>query len=300
MRPFSVRRPFGLSALVLGLATAFAATFAPPARSQPQPQAQAQTTKPEAKAGATSPAKPADVKPAIAKIKTGDESAIKEALDELRIAGPGGAAAAPAVAEALGKGLSPGLTKSAIETLGDLESESASAVLAQYATHRNLLIRRAAVKALTRTKGTPAIAAFRHALSDGDPGVRSTAASGLGALKAKDAVADLFLALDHRVDAAAASIGQLCNPAQCEELTNKLGKHPFDVVTGGLDQVLFRPQAEIPDDTKVKVIGRIRELGTIEGNKFLRNVQGRWPSNGSKRVRQSIDQAVLATSGGAQ
>jgi len=54
------------------------------------------------------------------------------------------------------------------------------------------------------------------------------------------------------------------------------------------------------EDAKIKVIGRIRELGTIESNKFLKDVQKRWPANGSKRVKQSIDQAVIATSGGTQ
>jgi HEAT repeat protein len=156
------------------------------------------------------------------------------------------------------------------------------------------------VKALTRTKGAAATTAFRRALSDKDPAVRATAASGLGALKAKDAVPDLFLALDHRVNEAAASIGVLCNPAQCEELAGKLGKHPFDVVTSGLDEVLFRPTSEVSDDAKIKVIGRVRELGTMEANKFLRDVQKRWPASGSGRVRQSLDQAVLATSGGSK
>ncbi len=264
--------------------------FSSVAASQPKP-----APKPDAKAAAP---KQVDVKPAVAKIKTGEDGPMREAFDELRIAGPGASAAAPAVAEALGKGLSADLTKSAIETLGDLENEAGSAVLAHYATHRNVQIRRAAVKSLARTKGAAAAPAFRHALSDSDPAVRGTAASGLGAVKAKDAVPDLFVALDHRVDEAAASIGTLCNAQQCEELVTRLTKHPFDVVTGGLDIVLFRPAAEINDDLKIKVIGRMRELGTIEANKFLRNVQGRWPANGSKRVRQSLDQAVLATSGG--
>jgi hypothetical protein len=75
---------------------------------------------------------------------------------------------------------------------------------------------------------------------------------------------------------------------------------PFDVVTGGLDQVLFRPTAEVSDDAKVKIIGRIREQGTIEGNKFLKDVQKRWAAGSSPRVRQAIDQAVMATAGGAQ
>jgi HEAT repeat protein len=162
-------------------------------------------------------------------------------------------------------------------------------------------VRRAAIKALTRTKGAAAATALERALSDGDAVVRGTAASGLGAMKAKDAVPELFVALDHRVNEAAVSIGQLCNPAQCEQLATKLGKLPFDVITGGLDQVLFRPVADVSDDAKVKVVGRIREQGTIEGNKFLKEVQKRAAAAGlSARVRQALEQAVMATAGGAQ
>ena len=275
--------------LVAGLAGAFVSFAAPLADAQ----------KPVEKEPAA-PAPPIDVKPIVAKLKSGDEGQVKEALDAARLAGPSGAGAAPAVADALSRGLSVPLTQSAIETLGDLEAEAGASALAQYATHRNAKLRRAAVKSLTRTKGAAAGPALKHALSDADPVVRGTAASGLGSLKAKDAVPELFVALDHRVNEAAASIGQLCNPEQCEQLAGKLGKLPFDVVTGGLDQVLFRPTADVSDDAKLKIIGRLREQGTIEGNKFLRDVQKRWPSGTSPRVRQAIDQAVMATAGGAQ
>jgi len=120
-------------------------------------------------------------------------------------------------------------------------------------------------------------------------------ATGLGALKAKDTVGDLFVALDHRVNEAAASIGQLCNPEECDALVARMGRLPFDVITSGLDPILFRPASEVSDDAKVKLVGRIRELGTGEANKFLRDVQKRWPAGGSPRIKQSIDQGVLAT-----
>ena len=261
----------------------------------------ASAQKPPAKKEPAKAAAPAvDVKPAIQKIKSGEEAQIRAGLDDVRIAGAAGAAAAPAIAEALAKGLSLALTTSAIETLGELESDAGSATLAQYATHRNPKIRRAAIKSLTRTKGAAAAIAFKHALGDPDPVVRGTAASGLGTIKAKDAVPELFLALDHKVNEAAASIGQLCAGDACLELAGRMGKLPFDVATSGLEPVLFRPVAEVPDDTKVKIVGRIRELGTMEANKFLKDVQKRWPKDGSARVKQALDQAVLATSGGAQ
>lgn len=279
--------------LLFAVAVAFLGALAPEAVAQkPAPK------KPDP--SETKKAAPIDVKPIVAKLKSGEEEQIKAALDDARLAGPPAAAAAATIAEVLGKGLSLSATQSAVETLGDLESDAGSTVLAQYATHRNLKVRRAAVKSLARTKGPAATPALKRALSDGDPVVRGTAASGLGSLKARETVPELFIALDHRVNEAAASIGQLCNMDQCEQLAGRVGKVPFDVMTGGLDPVLFRPAAEINDDAKVKIVGRIRELGTMEGNKFLRDVQKRWPENGSKRVRQAIDQAVLATSGGAQ
>jgi HEAT repeat protein len=263
-------------------------------------EAAAQKPPPPKKAPKKEAAPAIDVKPAIQKIKSGDEAQIRAGIDDVRIAGPAGAPAAPAIAEALARGLSLPLTISAIEALGDLESDAGSAALAEYAVHRNPKVRRAAIKSLTRTKGQAAALAFRHALSDPDPVVRGTAASGLGTIRAKEAVPDLFVALDHRVNEAAASIGQLCVGDACTDLAAKIGKLPFDVVVGGLEPVLFRPAPEITDEVKIKLIGRIRELGTSEANKFLKDVQKRWPANGSPRVRQSLDQAVLATSGGVK
>jgi hypothetical protein len=122
----------------------------------------------------------------------------------------------------------------------------------------------------------------------------------LGALRAKDAVPDLFVALDHKVNEAAASIGQLCNPEQCEQLAGKLGKLSFDVVASGLDQVLFRPTAEVTDDEKIKVLGHLREMGTQDANKFLKDTQSRLSKQTSARIKQALEQAVKATAGGPQ
>jgi HEAT repeat protein len=257
------------------------------------------------------PATPADAKPtagaadapktvplpadAIKRLKSGDPGQIKSALDDVRTSAKAGAPAVPAIVELLEKGLSPPLTVAAIETLADTESEGGSEALSWYARHRTVSIRRAAVAALARTRGAVAVKALRGALSDPDPAVRGLSATGLGSMKAKDAVADLFVALDHRVDEAAASIGQLCAGNECDRLAGKLGSVPFDIVTSGLDQVLFRPATDVSDDVKVKIVGRVREVGTGEANKFLRDVQTKWPKTWSTRVKQSIDQAVLAT-----
>jgi HEAT repeat protein len=235
---------------------------------------------------------PAD---ALKRLQSGDPSQIKSALDDVRTSAKAGAAAVPTIAQLLQHGLSPDLTQAALDAIGDTESGAGSEAVAWYTRDRSAAIRRSAVTVLSRTRGPAAVVALRASLSDPDAGVRGLSATGLGSMKAKDAVGDLFTALDHKVAEAAASIGQLCSGDECDRLAGKLGSVAFDVVTGGLDQMLFRPATDVSDDVKIKVVGRLRELGTAEGNRFLRDVQGKWPKTWSARVKQAIDQAVLAT-----
>ncbi len=232
---------------------------------------------------------------ALKRLKSADPAVVKAALDDVRISGKAGAAAVPVIVERLRAGLSPGLTLEAIETLGDTESEGASEILAAYARHRNVELRRSAVEALARAKGATAIVALRTALSDSDAAVRGLSATALGEMRAKNAVPALFAALEHNVPEAAAAIGELCLDTDCERLAAKIGSMPFDVVTSGLDEVLLRPPPDVKDDVKVKIVGRVREMGTAEANHFLKGVQTRWPTRASQRVKQAIDQAVLAT-----
>jgi hypothetical protein len=276
--------PARAASIALALAVGLVATpsAAAPARARPS-------------AGVAGAARlPSDV---VKRLQSSDPGQVKGALDDARISGKAGAPAVPAIVELLDRGMSPVLTRAAIETLGDVESEPAGAALFFYARHRDVALRRAAVQALTRTGGALATKALRLGLTDPDPGVRGLSAAGLGTLRAREAIFDLFAALDHRVAEASGSIGQICTSHECDKLAEKLGALPFGVVTAGLDRALFRPAAEVSEDAKVKIVGRIRELGTGEANHFLRDVQGRWKKERSARVKQAIDQAVLATSG---
>jgi hypothetical protein len=274
-------------AVVLVLPLSVRAQPAPPASSPKPPKAKADY------AVAAVPLPPDAVK----RLKSGDLGQIKSALDDVRVSARGGAGAVPAIADLLKQGLPPAVTQSAIETLGETGSDGASEVLGWYTHHRNLDIRRAAVTAIGKTRGPVAVKTLRASLSDPDDKIRGVSATALGDLKAKEAVGDLFVALDHKVEEAAASIGLLCEPADCERFAAKLGNVPFDVMTGGLDQVLLRPVKDVDDETKIKIVGRIRELGTAETNGFLKDVQQKWPPKTSPRVKQAIDQAVIATSG---
>jgi len=248
------------------------------------------------KPASAAPALPAEV---LAKLKSEDMTEVRAGLDDVRLAGKDGASAVPQITALLRGGLPYPLAEAAIDTLGDVGSPDAPDVVAPYARHRDPKVRRAAIRALAKATGGGAVAtsapALRGALSDPDAQVRALAATGLGSLKAKVAVRDLFLALDHHVYEAAVSIGQLCDPADCDALVGRLGKIPFDVVTTGIDQLLFRPAAEVTDDQKIAVVDRVRDLGTRDANKFLKNVQGRWAKTGSVKVRREIDAAVMAT-----
>jgi hypothetical protein len=252
--------------------------------------------KPTAAEGVKTVPLPAD---AIKRLRSGDPMLVKSALDDVRMSAKAGAPAVPTIVELLARGLPISLTQAAIDTLADTESEPGSVALAWYARHRNVSLRRAAVQGLARTRGAVAIKTLRVALSDPDPAVRGLSATGLGTMKAKEAIGDLFVALEHKVAEASPAIGQLCVGNECDRLAAKLGggSLPFDVVTSGLDQALFRGLPDVNDDVKIKIVGRVRELGTAEANHFLRGVQTKWPKGGSQRVRQALDQAVLATTG---
>jgi|HubBroStandDraft_6_1064221.scaffolds.fasta_scaffold25305_5 hypothetical protein len=232
---------------------------------------------------------------ALARLKSRDPEQIESALGDVRVSGRAGLGAVPLIVELLRRGLPQALTQAAIDTLGDTESEASSETVAWYAHHRDPALRRSSVSALAKTKGSAATRALRSALSDSDPGVRGLAASGLGRLRAKEAVGDLLRALDHNVPEAAASIGALCAPAECDKLAKKLSTLPFDVVTSGLSEVLVRPTGEVDDETKIAILGQLRAMATPEASRFLHGVQSRYPARGSERVKRAIDEAVAAS-----
>jgi HEAT repeat protein len=231
------------------------------------------------------------------KLKSGEPVDVQAALTEVKAAGKSAAALAPLIEELLRRGAPGDLTALALDALGAIGTETSTPALVPYARHRNPETRKKAIGALSRTGGAAAVAAVRAALSDPDAGVRGAAANGLGALKAREAVGDLFTALDHDVIDAAGSIGQVCTPEECERLATKLSNLGLDVMTSAFDAILFRPASEMPDDEKVRIVERVRDLRTQEANKYLRDVQSRWPARDSARVRQAIEQAVAATAG---
>jgi HEAT repeat protein len=236
-----------------------------------------------------------DVAGAIQKIRSGDEARMRGGLDELRLAGPIGASGVSAIVEVLSRGLSESLTVQALDTLGDLESPTAAGVLGQYAAHRSVSVRCAAVRALGRTRSAAASAPLRKALSDSEASVRGLAATSLGTLKAKDATKDLVLALDHNVREAALALGQACSAEGCLELVAKIGKLPLEMLGPGVEAIVLRP--DVPEEAKEKLLARMGKLETVEAHRFLKALETRLPKDATPKTRRAVAQAIANTTG---
>ncbi|RYZ01696.1 MAG: HEAT repeat domain-containing protein [Myxococcales bacterium] len=223
-------------------------------------------------------------------LESGEESQALAALST--IAGSADPAGAPLVEQLLGRGASVAVLGSAIETLGVLAQPSSGATLAPYAQHRTAEVRRAALRALIATKSPLAGEVLRKALRGSDAPLRAIAARGLGELGVRSAVADLFSILPKDVAEAAQSLGRLCVGAECERLTELLGKLRFEVMESAIVPLLLRPQAEVPDELKLKVIERLRRLATTPANQLLQTALAKFPPDGSPKVRQGLERAL--------
>lgn len=230
------------------------------------------------------------------KVRSLDPAQVLEALGAARDAGADAAPAAPAIEALLGRGATVPVAKAAIEALGAIGQVTSSAALRPYAKHRIPELRRGAIKALLRTGGAEALAAFEEGLRSSDGILRGDSASGLGSLRATAALPDLFVALERDVPEATGAIGQLCDQASCRRLVGLLGKVAFDVMTSGIDPILFR-QDPLPDDLLLEIVGQLRDLGTPEAGRYLADVEARWPATGSQAVKQAVQAAVSSIPG---
>jgi len=269
-----------------------------------------------AKAGAKAAAPKLDLVALRKVLETGDEASVLGALSTLGTAqGPGAAPAAVLVNELLARGGRTPVLERALEVAGVLAQPSSTPAVLAYLRHRVTALRRAAAAALRRTGGAEAVSGLRRALHDGDAGVRRVAVDSLSALGARDAVPDLFLVLSKptapcdcaqgdedcqarcektgaSMPEAAAAIGTLCAPQDCQKLVELLGKLPFGLIERGLKPMLLRPESEVSEAFKLDVIDRMRRLQTGEARKFLEAVRASYPEKGSIHVRHGLDAAI--------
>jgi HEAT repeat protein len=280
-----VRNPRTLiisAALLLAASTRAAA--APP---------QGEPTKGKKPAAASPPAAPKSKLdlPALQKsLESGDAPQVLGALDTITKSGD--PAGAPLVEALLGRGADVTVLSRAIETLGILAQPSSGAALAPYAQHRTPELRRAALRALIATKSPLAGDVLRRALHGSDPSQRAIAARGLGQLNVRAAVPELFSVLPKDVAEAAQSLGQLCVGAECEKFMDLLGRLRFEVMESGIVPLLLRPQADVPDELKLKLIERLRRMATKPANQLLQTALATFPPDGSPKVKTGLERAI--------
>ncbi len=222
-------------------------------------------------------------------LESGDEAQALAALDEIEQAGD--RSAAPLVEALLTRGASSKLLLRAIEVAGSLGKESSSAALSPYVKHRAPEVRHAAAQSLVHTKGKVAVQALRDALRGNDPALRGTAAEGLGALGAKDAVPDLFVVLPKEVPEAAGAIGTLCSGDDCKKFLGFLGRLPFEVMQSGFLPLLSRTSSDVPDGLKLQLVEQIRRMATPKAAEVLATALATYPAGGSPKVKAALDAA---------
>jgi len=223
-------------------------------------------------------------------LESGDEARGLAALDEIELAAD--RKAAPLVEALLSRGASSKLLLRAIHVAGALGAPTSSSALAPYVKHRSTEVRHAAAQSLTRTKGSVAISALRDALRGSDASLRGTAADGLGALGAKEAVPDLFVVLPQQVPEAAGAIGVLCHADECQRFVGLLGKLPFDVMESGFLPLLLRTDPDVPDGARLQLIEQLRRMATPKASALLSTALATYPANGNPKIRTAIDAAL--------
>ncbi len=229
--------------------------------------------------------------PALQKsLESSDEAKTLAALETIaKSSDPAGAALVEAL---LGRGADVTVLSRAFETLGVLGQPSSGAALAPYAQHRRPELRRAALRALIATKSPLAGDVLRRALHGSDASQRAIAARGLGELNVRAAVPELFSVLPKDVAEAAQSLGQLCVGAECEKFMGLLGRLRFEVMESGIVPILLRPQTDVPDELKLKLIERLRKMATQPANQLLQNALAKFPADGSPKVKQGLERAL--------
>jgi HEAT repeat protein len=271
-----MRRSLTWIALVLaGAAPALAAPEKAPAES----------------AGKRAPGQKLELKRLAQVLDTGSEAEILEALAVVTAAGSDGAVAVPLINGLLLRGSSAKVVIAALDAVGGFGVESSSEAAAPYVQHRRPDIRQAAAAALVRTRGPAAVRALRLALRSPDPVVRASAAAGLGALGASEAVDELFVALGDETPGAARSIATLCNPQQCDRLMDQTGKLKFELLEPCFVPLLLRPTG-LPDANKLKYVDRLRRMATRSSGAVLQTALAELPADGSPALREALQTAL--------
>lgn len=276
--------------LIIGAALALASSAGWPPAASAAPPAAPSTPATPAKPGKAAPKSKLDLPGLQKALESGDEAKAIEALETIQKSGD--PAGAPLVEALLLRGASLAVVGRAIDTLGILAQPSSGQYLAPYAQHRTPALRRAALRALIATKAANAGDVLRRALHGNDAAQRAIAARGLGQLGVRAAVPELFSVLTKDVPEAAESLGVLCVAEECAKFLGLLGKLSFEVMESGMVPLLLRPQADVSDEQKLRLIERLRRMATQPALQLLRTALAKFPPDGSPNVKAGLERAL--------
>jgi HEAT repeat protein len=223
-------------------------------------------------------------------LSSGDPAQIEQGLLKLQTVRH--KAYAALVEKVLVRGGNEPVVRSALSVARRFASESSSAVVAPYLSHRLAVIRREAVLTLAATKVPAAVAALKLCLRNSDAGLREACATALGDLADPSAVPDLLVALDRGITAAALSIGKLCGDDACGKFVERLGKVPFEAMSEGLVEAIVRTDGRVSADTKVSLIASVANLRTPEAKASLRGALSRFPEKGDAKVKGALNSVI--------
>lgn len=217
-----------------------------------------------------------------------DPAEVRAGIESIGLVGS--ARGLPLLEARVRKGLSPALLEVALDTLTVLARPEAGSILFELVAHRRAAVRLKAVQAIVACNPPGADRALVSALSDLDAEVRSAAALGIGELRVRGVVGPLFLAFDRNVPEAAVALGQVAQPADITRLLGYLGRVPFPNLTPALTEILGR--ADVPERSKLEVIGQLQELATGEVKLFLQDFVNGVTDARLARVRRAAEDAI--------
>ena len=225
---------------------------------------------------------------AEAKLATGDEPAIRQALASL--GDLGGDAAAHAVVARLRRGLPPQLIEAAIDTLVLLNRPSLAPPLLELTQHRRIQIRIKAMQALAALRMKSAQSALLYALDDPSSEVRGAAVEALAAVGNSRALPALYTAAERDVPGAWQAIGSIATPADVKGLVARAQTKDVVQIRPALDALLAR--TNLPLDAKLKLLQQVTSLGSPSARACLVEWLAAYKAEGDPRLRKALLDSV--------
>lgn len=231
-----------------------------------------------------------DVDEIAGRLSSPDADQVREAIDLLSVIDH--PSVVPHLATLLRSGRSDEVTDHALTALRGLAHASSIDVLVEFTHHRRARARRLAYQALAAIEDRRVPPLLEQGLRDSDRNVRATVARSLGEIGATGSVDTLFVAFDRGVVEAAISIGKLGDRRSLTRFNDHLGRMPLSVMLSGYGEYLRR--ADIPDEVKIDVIGRLGEVSGPMVRAFLQRYLDTFPTRGAA-ARSRVRTVVIDT-----